>query len=205
MDYIPVQTAAPYTIERKTDAGWEALEPKTDVWSEDRKYVMVWDEYGWSVEWFDVYGVLESGTYRFTTTLVDELDPVSVEFTVGPMFTAENVHLSVGEVTPTSMWVYLTVEREVYTLGDVSVRWDGPYTIEKKAGDGWEQLPLKTDTWKSSSTVATVWDEYDWSVDWSAYYGILESGTYRFTTTLVEDIGPMSVEFEIPEITGIRR
>ena len=199
MDYIPVQTAAPYTIERKTDAGWEPLEPKTNEWSKDLKPVMVWDEFAWPVDWFDVYGVLEQGNYRFTTTLVEELDPVSIEFAVGPMFTTENVHLSVGEVTPTSMRVYLTVDRDVYTLGDVLVRWDGPYTIEKKAGDGWEQLPLKTDTWKSSSTVATVWDEYDWSVDWSACYGILESGTYRFTTELAEDIGPMSVEFEVPE------
>ena len=199
LDYVPVQTAAPYTIEKQTDTGWEQLEPKTSEWSSDKKAVMVWDEFAWSVDWFDVYSVLEQGTYRFTTTFIEELGPMSVEFTVGPMFTAENVHLSVGEVTPTSMRVYLRVDRDIYTLGDVMVHWDGPYTIEKKVGDGWEQLPLKAETWKQTTTQTAVWDEFDWPVDWSASYGVLESGTYRFTTELAEDIGPMSVEFEVPD------
>lgn len=199
MDYIPVQTAAPYTIEKQTDDGWEPLEPKTNKWSKDRNVVMVWDEFAWTVEWFDVYSVLEQGNYRFTTTLIDELGPMSVEFTVGSQFTTENVHLSVGDVTPTSMRVYMTVDRDVYTLGDVWVHWEGPYTIEKKTETGWEPLPLKAETWKQTTTQTAVWDEFDWPVDWSASYGVLESGTYRFTTELAEDIGPMSVEFEIAE------
>ena len=153
--------------------------------------------------WFDVYSVLEQGNYRFTTTLIEELGPMSVEFTVGPMFSTENVHLSVGDVTPTSMRVYMTVDRDVYTLGDVWVHWEGPYTIEKKTEDSWEPLPLRAETWKQTTTQTAVWDEFDWPVDWSACYGILESGTYRFTTELAEDIGPMSVEFEIPEMDSL--
>lgn len=199
LDYVPVQTAAPYTIEKQTDTGWEPLAVKEDDWSKDKKEVMVWDEYAWTVEWFGVYSVLEQGTYRFTTTFIEELGPMSVEFTVGPMFTTENVHLSVGEVTPTSMRLYLSIDRDVYTLGDVLVHWDGPYTIEKKTEAGWEQLPLKAETWKQTTTQAAVWDAFDWPVDWSACYGILESGTYRFTTEIAEEIGPMSVEFEVAE------
>ena len=199
MDYIPIRTAAPYTIEKQTADGWETLEPKTNEWGNDLKEVMVWEEFAWYVEWFDVYSVLEQGNYRFTTTLIEELGPMSVEFTVGPMFSTENVHLSVGDVTPTSMRVYMTVDRDVYTLGDVWVHWEGPYTIEKKTEDSWEPLPLKAETWKQTTTQTAVWDEFDWPVDWSACYGILESGTYRFTTELAEEIGPMSVEFEVPE------
>ena len=51
MDYVPIQTAAPYTIEMQTETGWEQLEPKTDVWSKDRKPVMVWDQHEWFVNW----------------------------------------------------------------------------------------------------------------------------------------------------------
>ena len=199
LDYVPIQTAAPYTIERQTENGWEPLELKEKVWSEDPGTVMVWDSYVWTIEWFDAYSILESGTYRFTTAVVEELGPMSVEFTVGPQFTTSNVHLSVGEVTPTSMRVYCTVDRNIQTFGYVTINWDGPYTIEKKTEDGWELLQQKADDWGQSNTPAMVWDEFDWPVNWSAVYGTLESGAYRYTISLVEGMEPLSVVFEVPK------
>ena len=39
----------------------------------------------------------------------------------------------------------------------------------------------------------------DWYVNWSAVYGVLESGTYRYTATVLRDGVQASVEFTVPQ------
>ena len=45
--------------------------------------------------------------------------------------------------------------------------------------------------------------ELDWLVDWSGTYGILSSGTYRYTATVVEGVEPVSVEFTVNKQEGM--
>ena len=72
----------PFTLERHTDIGWEALPVLMDdpQWNADE----VWtDGYlDWYVNWSTVYGILDNGLYRYGFVLLEGHEPVYCEFTV---------------------------------------------------------------------------------------------------------------------------
>ena len=110
----------------------------------------------------------------------------------------DSIHLSVSDVTKTDMHVYVAIdgfepgsEKAIYMLQN------GPFVLEKKTDNGWEMLPVLVDDpeWDAD----TVWTDgiSDWIVNWSAVYGVLDSGTYRYTINLLEGHDPVSAEFII--------
>ncbi len=54
------------------------------------------------------------------------------------------------------------------------------YRIDKKNGDKWEYLkPISNEIIWELTAWTSIYDEYDYRVDWSEIYGELESGEYR--------------------------
>lgn len=113
----------------------------------------------------------------------------------------ESVHLSVSDVTPTGMHVYVSIdgfepgsEQAVYMLQN------GPFHLDRKTESGWESVTVLIDDpeWDADR----VWTDgnSDWIIDWSAVYGMLGGGTYRYTITLLEGKEPVSVEFQIDTV-----
>ena len=111
----------------------------------------------------------------------------------------EDIHLTVSNVTPTSMQVYCSISGVEEGVNDIFMQISGPFILEKQTEDGWEALPvkLKDPTWDADDI--RTHGSTEWSVDWSAHYGILESGIYRYTATILEGNEPVSVEFVIEE------
>lgn len=72
----------PFYLERKTDNGWEELPKriKDATWSEQA--FRTGGELDLSYSWGTVYGYLEPGTYRLTTTVVEGQPEVQVEFEI---------------------------------------------------------------------------------------------------------------------------
>lgn len=74
----------PFVLERKTEDGWVALSPLVSDpdWNSDE----VWtDGYlDWYVNWTTVYGILDSGTYRYVFDLLEGHEAFCCEFTVTP-------------------------------------------------------------------------------------------------------------------------
>ena len=111
----------------------------------------------------------------------------------------ENIHLSVSDVTPTSMRLYCKIDGVIDGVNDIFIQCNGPFTIEKLTDGEWEQLHmmLEDPTWDAEDvrTKGTT----DWPVNWSTLYGVLAGGTYRFTTVVLEGSQPVSVEFTVTE------
>ena len=113
---------------------------------------------------------------------------------------AEDIQLTVSDVTPASMRLYCVIDGAEKRMDYIDLLISEPYLIEKKTENGWEALLVQTDFWKKDHGAVVFWEEFDWPVNWSATYGVLESGTYRFTTVLVEGVEPVSVEFTVPDL-----
>ena len=111
----------------------------------------------------------------------------------------ENIHLSVSDITPTSMRIYCKIDGVIEGVNDIFIQCNGPFTIEKQTDGEWEQLHmiLEDPTWDAED-VRTK-GSTDWPVNWSTLYGVLSGGTYRFTTTVLEGNKPVSVEFTVAE------
>ena len=109
----------------------------------------------------------------------------------------ERVHLSVQNVSATSMRIFCTVDGIKENEESLFIITDGPYTIEKQTEEGWEQLPVKIEAPERTTEPVLTEGSYDWGVNWSAIYGALDNGTYRFTATILEGNVPMSVEFTV--------
>lgn len=110
----------------------------------------------------------------------------------------DSIHLSVSDVTKTDMHVYVAIEGfEPGSEKAVYMMQSGPFVLEKLTDNGWEKLQVLVDDpeWDADK----VWTDgnSDWIVNWSAVYGVLDSGTYRYTINLLEDHDPVSTEFTI--------
>ena len=109
---------------------------------------------------------------------------------------ADAIKLSISDVTKTGMNVYVAIEgfdREHAVYMQVN----GPFVLEKQSDSGWEKLPVLIDDPEWDSDTMWTEGEAEWCVDWSAVYGVLDSGTYRYTIDLLKDNEPVSVEFTI--------
>lgn len=110
----------------------------------------------------------------------------------------DRIQLSVSDVTKTDMHVYVAIEGfEPGSEMAVYMMQSGPFVLEKLTDNGWEKLQVLVDDpeWDADK----VWTDgnSDWIVNWSAVYGVLDSGTYRYTINLLEGHEPVSAEFVI--------
>ncbi len=80
---------------------------------------------------------------------------------------------------------------------------NAPFTLEKQVNGAWEPLSRLQEDPNWDTTEMLTAGYMDWYVHWSTTYGMLESGTYRFTTVVLEDHAPLSVEFTIEADTGL--
>ena len=108
------------------------------------------------------------------------------------------MRVSVSDVTKTDMHVYVAIEGfEPGSEMAVYMMQSGPFVLEKLTDNGWEKLQVLVDDpeWDADK----VWTDgnSDWIVNWSAVYGVLDSGTYRYTINLLEGHEPVSAEFVI--------
>ncbi len=109
----------------------------------------------------------------------------------------ENIHLSVSDITPTSMQIHCTIAGVAEGVNDIFMQINGPFILEKQTADGWEPLAvnIQDPTWDPDDI--RTHGNTEWTVDWSAHYGVLESGTYRYTAAILEGNKPASIEFVI--------
>lgn len=79
---IYLQYNGPFTIDKKTENGWEPLTPRfTDLqWKADP--MLTGGTTDWPVDWSGLYGLLEPGTYRYSAVVLEGKAPSSVEFIV---------------------------------------------------------------------------------------------------------------------------
>ena len=112
---------------------------------------------------------------------------------------SERIHLTVSDVTVTSMNVNCTIDGVETNQEAIYILRNGPYTIEKQTDNGWEELAVKIQDPQWDADVIITDGSTDWRVDWTALYGILEPGVYRFTTTVLEGNVPVSTTFTVEE------
>lgn len=112
---------------------------------------------------------------------------------------AEHIHLSVSNVTATSMRIYCSIDGITDGVNDIFILGNGPFTIEQQTENGWVLCEAKTEdpTW-DPDRIRTK-GSTDWLVNWAGLYGALPAGTYRFTTTVLEGNVPVTVEFMVPQ------
>ncbi len=109
----------------------------------------------------------------------------------------ENIQVTITCVSPTHLSYncdlagFGTAEKSVFFLKNA------PYTIERKTESGWEELIRKnTDSQQNEEKLLTDGHHSD-TIDWSAYYGYLATGSYRITTQLLDGHDAFTLEFEI--------
>lgn len=109
----------------------------------------------------------------------------------------EDIHLAVADVTPAYMRVYCSIDGVEEGEDSIFILTGGPFTIEKKTEEGWQQLPARIEDpqWKADRMHTD--SGTDWPVNWSGIYGILEPGTYRYSAVVLEGKAPTSVEFTV--------
>ena len=109
----------------------------------------------------------------------------------------ERIHLTASDVTSASMRITCSIDGVEPDQDAIYILRNGPFTLEKQTEAGWETLPEKiSDPLKDPDKVLTD-GTLEWFVDWSAVYGILEPGVYRFTTTILEGNVPVSTTFSL--------
>lgn len=86
---IYILSGGPFVIEKKTEKGWEELPSDfyDPAWDADE--VLTSGTCDWYVDWSGMYGLLESGTYRYVAIVLEGNVPVSVEFTVAETVTTD--------------------------------------------------------------------------------------------------------------------
>lgn len=72
----------PFYLERKTDNGWEELTKQIEDATWSKQTYRTGGELDLHYNWQNVYGYLEPGTYRITTTVVEGQPEVQVEFEI---------------------------------------------------------------------------------------------------------------------------
>lgn len=141
--------------------------------------------------------VLLMGSTVIIRTVLAESDLFDYPLVDTALVPPENIHLTVDQVGTTSMHVYCDIEGVEYGKNSIYILANGPFAIEKQTENGWEALPSNIDdpTWDADEILTD--GTTDWYVNWSAMYGILEPGTYRYVATVLEGNVPVSVEFTV--------
>ncbi len=114
----------------------------------------------------------------------------------------EDVHLSILEASPSGARLAYKIDG-VDRLANAVVVQEGPVTLEKKTADGWELVPQRQGDLEYRGQEVLTAGEDDFWISWTTVYGLLEPGTYRLGTVILEGDEPFYGEFEITEeMTG---
>lgn len=110
----------PFTLDRKTDQGWEPMEAKYEdpLWRADK--MLTAGNTDWYVNWSGVYGILEPGTYRYNAVVLEGKAPSSAEFTVRDQIAPELRQLLEDTLTSHSYCVRTTITSETTSLEHLS-------------------------------------------------------------------------------------
>ena len=112
----------------------------------------------------------------------------------------QDIHLTATNVNAAGMRVYCDIDGVEEGKDAIQILVSGPFTIEKKTAEGWELLtPRFTDSQWEADTMLAGASPSDWPVNWTGLYGILEPGTYRYQTVVLEGKAPSSVEFTVAD------
>lgn len=133
--------------------------------------------------------------YWATSDLADRplVDPAQVA--------AQDIHLTATNVNAAGMRVYCKIDGLDYEEDAIYILDSGPFTIEKKTAEGWELLtPRFEDPQWEADTILSDGDHTDWPVNWSGLYGLLEPGTYRYQTVVLEGHEPSAAEFTVADV-----
>lgn len=109
----------------------------------------------------------------------------------------ENIILEAATVTPVNMRINCRVEGVKDGEDAIYIIPGGPFTIDRKTEDGWEPLTPRMEIPRWRQERMLTGGTTDWPVDWSAMYGILPPGTYRYNCVVLEGKAPSSAEFKI--------
>lgn len=110
----------PFTLDRKTEEGWEPLEAKYEdpLWRSDE--MLTAGNTDWYVNWSGIYGLLEPGTYRYNAVVLEGKTPTSVEFTINKQLEPELKELLDSVLTSHSYHVRSTITSETTSLEHLS-------------------------------------------------------------------------------------
>ena len=132
-------------------------------------------------------------------TIIAESDLFDYPLADATTIKAEDIHLTAKNVTAGNLRIEIDIDGVEYQKNSVYVLSGGPFTLERKTESGWEPLEARIDDPKWDADKVLCPGTYDWYVDWTALYGMLEPGTYRYTAVIVEDVDAVSVEFVVNE------
>ena len=167
--------------------------------AQERKVIRFWKK---PVVFAAIVGlmILLMGSTVVISTILAESDlfdyPLADATTIKP----EDIHLTTNSVTAGSMRIECDIDGVEYQKNSVYVLSGGPFTLERKTESGWEPLEARIDDPKWDADEVLCPGTYDWYVDWTALYGMLAPGTYRYTAEIVEDVDAVSVEFTVEEV-----
>jgi len=143
--------------------------------------------------------VLLMGSAVVIRTVLAESDLFDFPLADATVIEPEDIHLKAKLVSSGSMRIECQIDGVEYGKHSVYVLSRGPFIIERWVDNSWVELEKKIDDPTLDPDHVLCSGTYDWYVDWSAIYGVLSPGNYRYTAVIVEDVEPVSVEFCIPE------
>ena len=227
-------TGSYYTIEKLVNNGWKTVDYLP------HEYEIGWTTEGWlipenqTVEWLEnwewLYGKLSPGKYRIGKSIMYWLAPGDYE---KKMYYAEfeisdpdalvaeewGVSLSVGDVTPEGLTVYLTQKGD--TPGE-SLNYNGKqlsdmvtgmaYWLETEILGEWQEISYLTSdtvpTWTQALEQVVMNATTNWKLEWQELYGVLPLGKYRIGKTVSAKLPSNEIqrfniyaEFEITRYT----
>lgn len=112
-------TDGPYTIERKTDAGWQLL-PKLVVDTAWRTNEILTDgHYEGKLQWAAHYGYLDAGHYRITAPILQGHDAFILEFDIEDSMRSEGLETAEDLVNSTYWHIRIDYSKEYGPLDKV--------------------------------------------------------------------------------------
>lgn len=126
---------APYTIERKTGSGWEALPRKMEDVQWNAEKILTDGHHGDSIDWSAHYGYLDVGSYRVTTQFVDGHDAFTLEFEITGDMQTEELELAQDLVDKEFWHIRETYSHEYTSLDNVPPEATGQYLRSNEEGN----------------------------------------------------------------------
>ncbi len=234
IDGVELITGSYYTVQKFVNGCWknvDFLPQEYDVaWTAEGWVIPENKAVEWSVNWAWLYGQLSPGKYRIgkevmyfrgTGDFDEKMYYAEFEISDPDKLAAEEwgVSLSVGDVTPEGLTVYLTQRGE--TPGEVlnldgrmltAMVTDMSYWLEYDLLGEWRKVPYLTNetspTWSQIPEMVVMDATTNWPLEWKNYYGVLPVGKYRIGKTISaklpnNDIQRFNIyaEFEITHYT----
>ena len=133
-DAIYILPNGPFTLDRKTDEGWEPLTPKYEDADWKAYRMLTGGTTDWYISWTGIYGILEPGTYRYNAVVLEGKAPSSVEFTVTKKLDPTMKELLENTLSSYSYCVRYTAIPEISNMDHLS-RKDREVLVETTHGN----------------------------------------------------------------------